>query len=115
MRRWIARLHGGQLIMLLVFVGVAGALPFFIGKGLMDDASADFAVSAKYSYGVMSEGIRQDSVASRLFFENGAHKSSIGWRFALVGLGFWLLTIPMLWIWFGARRRNAIVAEVISE
>lgn len=45
--------------------------------------------------------------AARAGWERAADiQASLGLRFSGVGLAIWLITIPMIWWWLSARRRN---------
>lgn len=95
MRRWVGNLHVGQLIMLVLAIALAGAVPATIG-----------AVYVGWA--------RSGMDAPEALMHGAQHQGTLGLMWIGAGLAVWLLVLPMLWIWFAARRRGLIVAEIIE-
>lgn len=54
----------------------------------------------------LSPEVFSDTAKSAMWERTANAQTSLGLRFGSVGIGLWLLTIPMIWWWLSARRRK---------
>lgn len=107
MRTRIARLHGGQLIMLLAaLTGLGSGATWMAGK-VLDQANAEFQNAYRLTVGYTPTGepYPRDSGLAELLMANGSRSNSIGLGLLAAGVLLWLAAVVMLWVWFGTRRR----------
>jgi hypothetical protein len=102
MKRWIGSLHGGQLVMLLLFLGALGLVIAWFAYNVMLISNTQFA--AAFEGRVTADPAIEAMARST---------SNAAIRYALLAATIWLSGVAALWVWFGARRevRVTVVAE----
>ena len=107
MKAWVAKLHGGQLTMLLLFVAAVGLVATWLGfQGFLLPSNRSYELAHYLEDGSPLRSIAKDTAAAAVLTAQARTQGDI--RLWLIGSGLvvWGLTIPLLWWWFGARRRT---------
>jgi hypothetical protein len=105
MKTWIGRLHGAQLVMLLMALTFAGTAVSFIGfYGFLVPSNL---LAHQYSAGSPLHSVQKDTMMAAVMMR--VARSNRNWGFGLIGTALlaWATAVAALWIWFGARRGPA--------
>jgi hypothetical protein len=97
MRKWFGRLHGGQL---LILASVALA----VGFGLVWVGYVAYLKPSNFSYSHAYSSL--DSAAQEAWLAQAKQQATESLWLIGTGLLISSLTLPMLWWWLDARRRN---------
>lgn len=102
MRKWFGRIHGGQLVMLLVPLCLVGFVPMWFGYTFaLLPSNATYIRASKYTW-------PSDSALHASLMAEGQAQASLALRFIGSGLAIWCLAIPMIWWWLAARQRKIL-------
>jgi hypothetical protein len=102
--RWIHRLHGAQLMMLLALLGALAFAGLGGGVNLSKEATADYLLGYNIGRGNPEYGPK-DTSFERVMKESAAQKHSVANWFLLGGAVFAIAGVAVLWSWFGSRRK----------
>jgi len=113
--RWMAGLHGGQLVMLLVGLALAGLPAVGVAVIYSNYATASYGMAerADHQYFATGDTAQMHTAAWARHAADAGYATSLKW--VAVSLAIWATAIPILWIWFGARRRSMISVEIVEE
>lgn len=99
MRKWFGRLHGAQLLMLLV--------PFYVvGVGMIWATYTILWPSAQHAYELVYKDLSISVADHNALLAEANAQNNLVLRGYGIGLGICLLTAPMIWWWLSARRRK---------
>jgi hypothetical protein len=108
MRTWVGKLHVGQLVVLLAGITVVGLLASARADALRRESDSDrmmlatFRISDSIAYPFTMTSAKAAALQKEAS-EDDANRPLL----TAVAVAVWASAFPILWWWFGVRRRTA--------
>jgi len=106
-KRWAARLHGGQLVIVLAFLLSVGLAAIWIGyQGFLLASNKDYALSYDLESGSPLRSIEKDTAFAAVMRTQASAEADVAFKMIVGGLIPLAASLLILWWWLNARRRS---------